>query len=143
MPLWAAFTGAEPLGGGLPITLGLKDFGDDRPQLLLSIVVFDGKTDISSRPDTVSLLSISSNVVTADELAHLALKAFDSGSTLEGVVVVNPEPTDNTSGMLADATLRLLPARAGTDAGDDELVHLGARTSEIAVSPERLSSREN
>ena len=141
--LWAAFTGAEPLGGGLPITLGLKDFGDDPPQLLVSIVVFDGKSDISARPGTVNLLSISSNVVTADELAHLALKAFDGGSTLEGVVVVNPEPTDNTSGMLGDVTLRLLPARAGADTGDDELVHLGARTSEIKASPERLSSRES
>ncbi len=143
VPLWAAFTGAEPLGRGLPITLGLKDFGDDPPQLLVSIVVFDGKSDISARPDTVNLLSVSSNVVTADELAHLALKAFDGGSTLEGVAVVNPEPTDNTSGILADVSLRLLPARAGADAGDDELVHLGARTGETKVSPERLSSRES
>ncbi len=137
-PLWAAFTGAEPLGGGLPITLGLKDFGDDPPQLFVSIVVFDGKSEISARPDTVNLLSISSNVVTADELAHLALKAFDGGSTLEGVVVVNPEPTDNTSGILADVTLRLLPARAG----DDELVHLGALPGEPNASPERLKSQE-
>jgi capsular polysaccharide biosynthesis protein len=140
--LWAAFTGAEPLGGGLPITLGLIDPDDETPQLLVSIVVFDGKSDISARPDTVNLLSVSSNVVTADELAHLALKAFDGGSTLEGVVVVNPEPTDTTSGILADVSLRLLPARADAD-GDDELVHVGARSNEISAAPKRLSSRES
>ena len=142
VPLWAAFTGAEPLGRGLPFTVGLKPIGDDPPQLLVSIVVFDGKSEISAPPDTVNLLSVSSNVVTADELAHLALQTVDGGSALEGVVLVNADPTDQTSGILADDTLRLLPFRAGADAGDDELVHLEARTSEANASSERLSSRE-
>jgi capsular polysaccharide biosynthesis protein len=144
--LWAAFTGAEPLGRGLPFTVGAKPVGDDPPQLLVSMVVFDGKSEIPASPDTVNLLSISSNVVTADELAHLALQAVDGGSALEGVVLVNADPTDQTSGILADDTLRLLPSRAGADADagndDDELVHLGARTSEANASSDRLSSWE-
>lgn len=142
VPLWAAFTGAEPLGRGLPFTLGLKHVGDDSPRLLVSILVFDGKSEISATPDTINLLSISSNVVTADEVAHLALQAVDGGSALEGVVLVNPDPTDNTSGMVEDDTLRLLPSHADAHAGDDELVHLGALPNEANASPERFSSRE-
>jgi capsular polysaccharide biosynthesis protein len=140
--LWAAFTGAEPLGRGLALSLGPKDIGDDPPQLLVSIAVFDGKSEIAAPPDTVNLLSISSNRVTADELAHLALQAVDGGSTLEGVVLVNPDPIDNTSGVLPDDTLRLLPSRADADPDDDDLVNLGIRPSEANASPELLSSRE-
>ncbi len=141
-PLWASFTGAEPVGRGLPFTIGLKHTGDGPLQLLVSIVVFDGKSAIFAPSDTLSLLSISPNFVTADELAQLALDAADGGSVLEGVVVVNPNPTDNTSGLIADDTLRLLPSGARADGGDDELVLLGAPTSKANGSPERLSSRE-
>ena len=51
--------------------------------------------------DTVNLLSISPDCVTADELAQLALEAADGGFALDGVVVVNPDPSDTTSGLLA------------------------------------------
>ena len=68
----------------------------------------------------MNLLSISPNFVTADELAQLALAAADSGFVLDGVVVVNPDPTDNTTGSMKDDTVRLLPSPVRTDA-DDEL----------------------
>jgi len=141
-PLRAAFTGAEPVNRGLPFTLGLKDTGEGPPEFLVSLVVFDGNSTVLTPSDAVNLLSISPNFVTEDELAQLALQAADSGSVLEGVVVVNPDPSDNTTGLMKDDTVRLLSSRAGTDAGDDELVHLGARTNEASASPGRLPSRE-
>lgn len=141
-PLRAAFTGAEPVNRGLPFTLGLNDAGQDPPELLVSLVVFDGNSTALTPSDAVNLLSISPNFVTDDELAQLALQAADSGSILEGVVVVNPDPTDNTTGLMNDGAVRLLPSRVGVDASHDQLVHLRARTSEASGSPDRIPSPE-
>jgi len=141
-PLRAAFTGTEPVNRGLPLTLGLNDTGEGPPQFLVSLVVFDGNSTALIPSDAVNLLSISPNFVTDDELAQLALLAADSGSVLEGVVVVNPDPSDNTTGLMKDDTVRLLSSRAGAVADDDELVHLGARTSEASALPGRLPNRE-
>lgn len=141
LPLWAAFTGAEPVGRGLPLSIG-QNQGDDEPQLLVSILVFDGTLDIPSSPDTVNLLSISSNVVTADELAQLALKAVDGGGALDGIVVVNPESSDKTSGLLADDTIRLMPPPFHADGGNDDPVLFVARTNSANGSPERVSGRQ-
>lgn len=140
--LRAAFTGAEPVGRGLPLTVGLNDMGENSLQLPISIVVFDGKLPTLAPSDTTNLLSISPNFVTADELAELALEVADGGSVLDGVVVVNPDPTDNTSGLIAPDTLRLLPFGAHAVGGDDQPVLLRARTSKETGSPERLWSRE-
>ena len=68
--------------------------------------------------DAVNLLSVSANVVTDEELAHLALQATDSGLVLEGVVVVNPDPSDNTTGLIKNDTVRLLPSRVGADSSE-------------------------
>jgi hypothetical protein len=73
-------------------------------------------------------LSISPNFVTADELARLVLAAADSGFVLDGVVVVNPDQTDNTTGSMRDDTLRLLPSPARTANG---------------ISPERLTRQQH
>ena len=100
-------------------------------------MVFDGNSTVLTPSDAVNLLSISANVVTDDELAQLALQAADSGSVLEGVVVVNPDPSDNTTGLVKNDTVRLLPSRAGADASDPELVHLGGRTIDASASPGR------
>ena len=140
--LRAAFTGAEPVGRGLPLTVGLNDLRENPLQLPISIVVFDGKLPTLAASDTTNLLSISPNFVTADELAQLALEVADGGSVLDGVVVVNPDPTDNTSGLIAPDTLRLLPLGTRAVGGDDQPVLLRARTSKETGSPERLSSRE-
>jgi capsular polysaccharide biosynthesis protein len=141
--LRAAFTGAEPVGRGMPLTVGLNDVGEYPLQLPISIVVFDGKLPTLAWSDTTNLLSISANFVTADELAELALEIADRGSVLDGVVVVNPDPTDNTSGLIAHDTLRLLPFGAHAVGGDGQPVLLRARTRKETGSPERLWSREH
>ena len=142
VPLRAVFTGAEPVGRGLPFSIGLNDTGNDPPQLLVSIVVFDGTPATLAACDTMNLLSISPNSVTADDLAQLALAVADGGSALDGVVVVNPDPNDNTSGHFAEDARRPLTSVQHPDGGDNELVRVGARTSITNASPERLSSQE-
>ena len=143
MPLRAAFTGAEPVSRELPLAIGLNHVDPDPPQLLVSIALFDGKSAIPAPPDTINLLSISPGFVTADEIAQLALEMADANLALDGIVVANPDPTDSTSGLIADDTLHLLPAGAGTDGGDNGLVRMGQRTGGANGSAERLSSREH
>jgi capsular polysaccharide biosynthesis protein len=127
-PLRAAFTGAQPVGRELPITLGLGEADDAPFALIVSVVIFDGTSTVLPSSDAINLLSISPNFVTADELAKLALAAADSGIVLDGVIVVNPDPTDNTTGSMRDDTLRLLPSPVRTDAGS---------------SPERLTRQQH
>jgi capsular polysaccharide biosynthesis protein len=127
-PLRAAFTGVQPVGRGLPITVGLGDTDEAPYTLIVTVAIFDGTSANLTSTDAINLLSISPNFVTADELAQLALTVADSGFVLDGVVVVNPEPTDNTTGSMRDDTLRLLPSPARTDAGS---------------SPERLTRQQH
>jgi capsular polysaccharide biosynthesis protein len=127
-PLRAAFTGVQPVGRELPITVGLSDTDDGPFSLVVTVVIFDGTSANLTSSDAINLLSITPNFVTADELARLALAAADKGFVLNGVVVVNPDPTDNTTGSMRDDTLRLLPSPPRSDAGS---------------SPERLTRQQH
>ena len=139
--LRAAFTGAEPVGRGLPFSVGPNVKGPDAAQLVVSMVVFDGESVTLAPSNTVNLLSISPDCVTADEVARLALEAADGGSALDGVVVVNPDPSDTTSGLIATDTLRLVPTDAPRNGTANELVRLEALPTSNG-SPERYWSRE-
>ena len=127
-PLRAAFSGAQPVGRGLPIIMGLGDTDEALYTLSVTVVVFDDPSANLTPFDGTNLLSVSPNVATADELAQLTLKAADSGFVLDGVVMVNPDPTDNTTGSMRDDLLRLLPSPVRTDAGS---------------SPERLTRQQH
>ena len=131
--LRAAFISGEPVNQGLPLSLGPNDTGQDSPEFIVSIVVFNGNSSILVPSDAVNLVSISADVVTDEELARLALQANDSGLVLDGVVVVNPDPSDNTTGRLRNDTVRRLPSRVSADNSDHELVHLGGLTSEASA----------
>ena len=73
--------------------------------------------------DAVNVLSVSPNFLTADELAQLALAATDHGSALKGVVVVNPDPADTTTGRWNDEVVRPSPrSRLGGTAAEDPRV---------------------
>jgi len=141
-PLRAALTSAEPVNRGLPLTLGLNDTGQDPPELVVSLVVFHGSSAVLIPTDAVNLLSISASAVTDEELAQLALQATDRGLVLEGVVVVNPDPSDNTSGFISNDTVRLLPSRTSAESGDPELVHLGRLPREASAWRGRHHRRE-
>jgi hypothetical protein len=139
LSLRAAFAGAQRVGRELPLKVDLAD--TDEVQILVSVEVFDGTSSDVTSSDAMNLLSISANFVTADELAQLSLAAADRGFALDGVVVVNPDPNDNTTGTLKDDTVRLLPPPPRTDS-DDELVHMGARASQGSSAQGRLNRQE-
>jgi capsular polysaccharide biosynthesis protein len=47
-----------------------------------------------------AVLAVSSGFATAEALARVALAASDTGHLVDGIIVVNPEPTDSTVGVL-------------------------------------------
>jgi len=104
--LRAAFTGDEAVGQGLPLTVGAAGVAGGPLQLLVTVVVLDRTSSTVTPSDALNVISVSPNVLTADELAQLALAATDHGSVLEGVVVVNPDPADTTTGRWNDEVLR-------------------------------------
>jgi len=142
LPLRAAFTGSDPVGREFPFTVGLNDIGDVAPRLLVEIAVFDGAPEPLTTTEAVTLLSVSPGFVSADQLAQLALGTADAGAALHGVVVVNADPTDRTSGAVPADTRRLPLAPNQSDDGHNGLVPFGPRTSRASVSSEHVSSRE-
>lgn len=106
------------------------------------MVVYDGPSAKLTASDAMNLLAISPNFVTAEELAQLALAAANSGFVLDGVVVVNPDPTDNTTGSMRGDSVRMLPSPVRADARDDEAIPFGARASYAGGSPGRLTRQQ-
>jgi capsular polysaccharide biosynthesis protein len=85
--------GATPDVQGILITVSL-------------VVVEPGKPVVSARGDC-ALLAVSSGAVTSESLAMLALAASDAGQPIEGILMVNPDPADSTTGsVVADADWR-------------------------------------
>jgi capsular polysaccharide biosynthesis protein len=68
-----------------------------------------------------TVLGVSAGVVTAEQLARVAVSAAGDGRQIAGILVADPDPTDHTSGrlpQLAPPTHRRLPARrAGATTG--------------------------
>jgi len=141
--LRAAFTGATPIGQGLPLTVGSSDDDDDQSLLLVSLVVFDGPSVSVTAPDAMNLLALSSNFATADEIAQLALAAADSGALLDGVIVVNSDPTDTTTGLTKEEAVQVFASPEPVETGSSELVHFGMRTRQAGGgSPGRLTRQQ-
>ena len=126
-PLRAAFTGGDAVGHGLPLTVSAAGEGGAPTHLLVSVVVLD-RTSLTLAPsDAVNVLSVSANLLTSDELAQLALAATDHGSVLRGVVVVNPDPADTTTGRWNDGVVRPLSPGSFGGAADEDPVVLDAQ----------------
>jgi capsular polysaccharide biosynthesis protein len=69
------------------------------------------------------LVALSAGVATSDDLARLALAAADAATTLDGILVVNPDPHDYTTGDLPARAFRLAPApRLSEDPLPDPIV---------------------
>jgi len=114
--LWAALRqadGAEPRPG---LRVGS---GGDPADLDVTLTVLDrkaptlvgpGATDAAGSPDTTAVppgpppdavvLVLSAGAATADELARAAIAADDAGAAIVGVVVVDPDQLDRTTGRL-------------------------------------------
>jgi capsular polysaccharide biosynthesis protein len=142
-PLRATFTGTDPVGQGLPFSLGVDEVRTPPSQLVVSIMI---KNDAPAEPvpgGTITLLSISPNVATREELAQLALDAADGGWPLSGVILVNPDPADRTTGLIVDDTVRLLAPGADPEREEKTLLPVRAEGGTITGSVDRLLSSEH
>ena len=68
--------------------------------LTLSVVAVDETEPAVPLFSGATLLAVSSGFATAETLARVALAASDAGHAIDGLVVVNPEASDNTAGVV-------------------------------------------
>jgi capsular polysaccharide biosynthesis protein len=70
------------------------------PQLVIGTLAANGGPIERSDPDrmTTTLLAVSAGFATSEMLAAVSIAATESGRSLLGVIVANPEPRDDSSG---------------------------------------------
>jgi len=85
--------------GGLTIVVAVVD--DQSPQPLDTVRT------------AVTVLGVSAGAATAEQLARVAMSAAVGGRDISGILVANPEPSDRTTGRVAQLprTHRMLPTR--------------------------------
>jgi len=91
---------------------------DMQPDGMLTVVVAVVDSQSPQVPDTVrtaaTVLGVSAGAATAEQLARVAMSAAVSGRDIAGILVADPEPTDRTTGRVAQlprTTHRRLPTR--------------------------------
>lgn len=102
-----------------PLRAASRIHGRSSPCLLLAAEATDpvpGRLMISLAPveryeprlppsNSTNLIAVSSGSATAEDLARLALAAADAGDGIPGVILINPEPKDPTSGSFLERTM--------------------------------------
>jgi capsular polysaccharide biosynthesis protein len=68
--------------------------------LTVSIIAVDEAKPLVPATPGVSFLAVSSGFATTDSLARVALAATDADLPFEGILVVNPDPSDSTVGIV-------------------------------------------
>lgn len=77
---------------------------EDPPELSMTLVLVDqGRSLLSAavRPETITVLAVSSGASSGEQLARVAIAAADAGSPLTCAFVANPVANDHTVGRLA------------------------------------------
>jgi hypothetical protein len=59
--------------------------------------------------DGANVLSVSTGFATGDDLARLALAVADAAQAVDGILVVNPETNDITTGSIGEGEVRQKP----------------------------------
>jgi hypothetical protein len=78
-----------------------------RSDLTVTVVVVDRvrpRFEMTGRD--ITLVAISAGFATSDDLARMALAAIDAGTILDGIVVVNPDLRDFTTGAVSQRAPR-------------------------------------
>jgi len=89
-----------------PVTSRAQGYGFDRfGGLTVSTVAVDAMRPELDPAPGVMLLAVSAGFATADFLARLALAALDTGHPIDGVLVVNADASDDTTGSGSDGGL--------------------------------------
>ena len=76
-------------------------------ELTISCCTVDTANFELPRSSSLTILSVSAGFATAEDLARLVLAAYDADEPIRGLVAVNPDPRDPTSG--AEPGIKLVP----------------------------------
>ncbi len=108
---------------------------DDDPALVEAHLVVSVVAVEPSRPELTSIvgptiLAVSSGFAVVDDLARVALAATKAGLGIDGIVVVNPDPGDTTTGLLPDRMAGGWRAHdSGAQQGPGSTAHLTGGTT--------------
>ena len=69
-------------------------------RLTVSVIAVDDAKPAVPVSEGATVLAVSSGFATAESLARVALAASEAGNALDGLVVVNPDPSDSTAGVV-------------------------------------------
>jgi len=93
---------AEPASQRLHITDGQHENASQHTKAALTIVVavVDGQAPrlTNTVPTTTAILGVSAGAASAEQLARVAVCAAGDGREITGIIVANPDSTDNTTG---------------------------------------------
>ena len=110
--LWATSSRGEEIRPGLrvdPRTTAVRR--KTSPDLLLELTVVDRQQPVlpDVRRAHAIVLIVSSGFATEEDLARVALAAYESGGRFRGIVVADPDSLDHTTGRLLRAQRALEP----------------------------------
>jgi capsular polysaccharide biosynthesis protein len=96
--------------GNLLVAADTAVLADGQPGIALAVVVdvvdaAGPEAKSPARPD-VTVLGVSAGVLTADELARVAVSCADGGRKIAGMLVADPDPADRTTGRMPQLTPR-------------------------------------
>jgi hypothetical protein len=95
---------APKRGGNLRVIVADHDDPGLQPDAMLTVVVsvVDGRnpsvaeTSLSS----ITVLGVTAGTTTAEQLARVATSAATHGSSIDGILIADPDPTDPTTGRI-------------------------------------------
>jgi capsular polysaccharide biosynthesis protein len=100
--LWAACSGKDEveIRPNLLVSTSHREQDDAELTILLAVLDHD-HPQLQEVPETsVTVLALSPGTATAEDLARAAVTSDDAGMRITGVVVVDPDPLDRTTGRL-------------------------------------------
>ena len=85
------------------LVVDTEPFEDRAAELTVILVVLDRRRpELADLPDAdVTVLAVSSGSATAEDLAGVAVAAYDHGSPIDGILIADPDPADRTTGRLS------------------------------------------
>ncbi|MGW7685864.1 Wzz/FepE/Etk N-terminal domain-containing protein [Kribbella sp. NPDC054772] len=105
-PQLAALANSIGLTASIVVDAHQEPAGDSALTIHLVVVDRDAPRLDGSERTTNTIIALSSGVVTAEELARLAVAAAADDRTVDGLVVTDPDPTDRTIGRVSQSTRR-------------------------------------
>ncbi|GAB3819187.1 Wzz/FepE/Etk N-terminal domain-containing protein [Kribbella italica] len=105
-PQLAAF--ATSIGLSTAIVVDNHQEPPGKVALSIHLVVVDRETPqpAGAERTTSTIVALSAGTVTAEELARLAVAAAADGREIDGLIVVDPDPTDRTIGRVSSSSRR-------------------------------------